>query len=92
MRHAYQNEQTHMKSDLSNPEALDYIRSYTTIERDNPEFFATLKSTLDRNQKENVKPLEELTFIVNGKKVKATEFFKKMIKVTKFILEQLMEN
>lgn len=116
MRHAYQNEQTHIRSDLSNPEALvwlkqelvvpdkdfyreahnysnmprevdafnyqyqealDYIRSYTTIERDNPEFFDTLQSTLDRNQKENVKPLEELTFIVNGKEVKATEFFNK---------------
>lgn len=113
MRHAYQNEQTHIRSDLSNPEALiwlkqelvvpdedfyrethnysnmpreadafnyqyqealDYIRSYTNIERDNPEFFATLQSTLDRNQKENIKPLEELTFIVNGKEVKATEF------------------
>lgn len=114
MRHAYQNEQTHIKSNLSNPEALvwlkqelvvpdeefyreshnysnmprevdafnyqyqealDYIRNYTTIEKDNPEFFATLQSTLDRNQKENVKLLEELTFIVNGKEVKATEFF-----------------
>lgn len=114
MRHAYQNEQTHIRSDLLNPEALvwlkqelvvpdedfyreshnysnmprevdafnyqyqealDYIRSYTTIERDNPEFFATLQSTLDRNQKENVKPLEDLTFIVKGKEVKVTEFF-----------------
>ena len=114
MRHAYQNEQTHIRSNLSNPEALvwlkqelvisdegfyreshnygnmprevdafnyqyqealDYIKSYTTIQRDNPEFFATLKSTLNRNYKENVKPLEELTFIVKGKEVKATEFF-----------------
>lgn len=114
MRHAHQNELTHMRSDLSNPEALvwlkqelvipdeefyreshnysnmprevdafnyqfqealEYIRTYTTIERDNPAFFAELQSTLNKNQTENVKPLEELTFIVNGKEVKATEFF-----------------
>lgn len=120
MRHAYQNEQTHIRSDLLNPEALvwlkqelvvpdenfyreshnysnmprevdafnyqyqealDYIRSYTTTERDNPEFFATLQSTLDRNQKENVKPVEKLSFIVNGKEIKATEFFNQNMSV-----------
>lgn len=114
MRHAYQNEQTHVKSDLSNPEvlvwlkqelvlpdeefyreshnysnmprevdafnyqyqeALEYIRSYTTIEKDNPNFFATLQSTLNRNQMENVKSLEDLTFIVNGNEIKVTDFF-----------------
>lgn len=114
MRHAYQNEQTHVRSDLSNPEALvwlkqelvlpdekfyreshnysnmprevdafnyqyqealEYIRTYTTIEKDNPAFFATLQSTLNRNQKENVKPLEDLIFRVNGNEIKVTDFF-----------------
>lgn len=114
MRHAYQNEQTHVRKDLSNPEALvwlkqelvvpdenfyrephnysnmprevdafnyqyqealNYIRNYTNIEIDNPHFFATLQETLNRNQRENVKSLEELTFIVNGKEIKTTEYF-----------------
>lgn len=134
MRHAYQNEQTHMRSDLSNPEALvwlkqelvipdedfyreshnysnmprevdafnyqyqealDYIRSYTTIERDNPEFFATLQSTLNRNQKENVRPLDELTFIVNGEEIKATEYFNQNMSdsmIAQGITPEIIEN
>ena len=113
MRHAYQNEQTHIKKDLSNSdalvwlkqelvvtnekfyreshnysnmprevdafnyqykEALDYIRNYTNIERDNPKFFTTLQETLNKNKRENVRPLDELTFIVNGKEIKAIEY------------------
>lgn len=134
MRHAYQNEQTHIRSNLLNPEALvwlkqelvvpdesfyreshnysnmprevdafnyqyqealDYIRSYTTTERDNPEFFATLQSTLDRNQKENVKPVEKLSFIVNGKEIKATEFFNQNMSVAmkkQGITPEIIEN
>ena len=108
MRHAYQNEQTHIKKDLSNPDALvwlkqelvvtnekfyrdshnysnmprevdafnyqykeslDYIRNYTNIERDNPKFFTTLQETLNKNQRKNVRPLDELTFIVDGKRL-----------------------
>lgn len=114
MKHAYQNEVTEVKSEVSDTnaliwlkqamvitdetfyrdshnyknmprevdaydyqyrEALEYIKTYTTIEKDNPSFFATLQETANRNEKENVKPLEELTFIVDGKQVKVTEYF-----------------
>lgn len=134
MRHAYQNEQTHMRSDLSNPEALvwlkqelvipdedfyreshnysnmprevdafnyqyqealDYIKNYTNIEIDNPEFFATLQSTLNRNQKENVRPLEELTFIVNGDEIKTTEYFNQNMSesmISQGITPEIIEN
>lgn len=135
MRHAHQNELTHMRSDLSNPEALvwlkqelvipdeefyreshnysnmprevdafnyqfqealEYIRTYTTIERDNPAFFAELQATLNKNQADNVKPLEELTFIVNGKEVKATDFFNQNMSETSMkeqgITPEIIEN
>lgn len=56
-------------------EALEYIKTYTSIELDNPEFFATLQETLKNNQQANVKPVDELFFVVNGKLVKNTEYF-----------------
>lgn len=112
MRHAYQNECTQVKREISNPdalvwvkqamvvgedfyrangnyanmprevdafnyqykEALEYIKNYTNIEKDNPAFFETLEGTRQRWEKENVKPLEELTFSVNGETVKATDY------------------
>ena len=114
MRHAYQNEMTRIKSDLSNPEALiwlkqelvvpdenfyrdshnysnmprevdafkyqynralDYVKTYTDIEKNNPEFYNSLVQTANNNEKKNVKPLEDLTFIVNGQKISASEYF-----------------
>ena len=114
MRHAYQNEMTRIKSDLSNPEALiwlkqelvvpdenfyreshnysnmpreidaykyqynralDYVKTYTDIEKNNPEFYNSLVQTANNNEKKNVKPLEDLTFIVNGQEISVSEYF-----------------
>ena len=112
MRHAYQNEVTSVKRDITDmnaltwlkealvvtnnefyrsnyknmsrevdaynyqyKEAIEFIKTYTTIEMDNPKFFSTLQQTLERNQQENVKSLDELTFDIDGKKVKNTDYF-----------------
>ena len=112
MRHAYQNEVTSVKTDITDmnaltwlkealvitdnefyrknygnmsreidafnyqyQEALKYIKTYTSIELDNPEFFATLQKTLEINQQTNVKPLDELTFDVDGEQIKNTDYF-----------------
>ena len=55
--------------------ALDYVKTYTDIEKNNPEFYNSLVQTANNNEKKNVKPLEDLTFIVNGQKISASEYF-----------------
>lgn len=60
-------------------EALEYIKNYTNIEIENPEFFNTLQETLNRNQKENVKPMEDLFFEVDGRKVKVNDYLNENI-------------
>lgn len=56
-------------------EALEFIKTYTSIEIDNPQFFAMLQNTQKRWIKENVKPMDELTFDVNGEQIKNTDYF-----------------
>lgn len=111
MRHAYQNERTFVRGNLSEPEALvwlkqtmvvsderfyrkfhdnmprevdafryqyrealEYIRSYTTVEKDNPKFFTTFLEMLDRNEKRYVRPLNQLTCVIDGKERKVTDY------------------
>ena len=112
MRHAYQNEVTSVKKDITDinaltwlkealvitdndfyrknygnmsreidafnyqyQEALEYIKTYTSIKLDNPDFFETLQKTLEKNQQTNVKPLDELTIDVDGEQIKNTDYF-----------------
>lgn len=56
-------------------EALEFIKTYTTIEIDNPKFFEDLKHQQERWNKENVKPIMDLTFDVDGKQMKITDYF-----------------
>lgn len=63
-------------------EALEFIKTYTTIEIDNPRFFEDLKQQQERWNQEYVKPLNQLTFDVNGKKMSITDYFHQHITET----------
>lgn len=56
-------------------EALEFIKTYTSIEKDNPQFFAMLQRTEERWVKDNVKPMDQLTFDVDGEQIKNTDYF-----------------
>ncbi len=63
-------------------EALEFIKTYTTIEIDNPRFFEDLKQQQERWNQEYVKPLNQLNFDVNGKKMSITDYFHQHITET----------